>query len=107
MTYTKYLLFSILLVSPSMLLSQGMTRRVYRIGEVVCFWEPADERNRRAEDKVRLVGAQRKHCTLNGGHTDVQLVRVRQELWTRHTLHRCFSWYITQSHAGHMEWHAY
>lgn len=35
MTYTKYLLFSILLVSPSMLLSQGMTRRVYRIGEVV------------------------------------------------------------------------
>ena len=37
MTYTKYLLFSILLVSPSMLLSQGMTRRVYRIGEVVVF----------------------------------------------------------------------
>ena len=37
MTYTKYLLFSILLVSPSMLLSQGMTRRVYRIGEVIFF----------------------------------------------------------------------
>ena len=38
MTYTKYLLFSILLVSPSMLLSQGMTRRVYRISGGGGFW---------------------------------------------------------------------
>ncbi len=39
----------------------------------------ADERNRRAEDEVRLARTEREHRPLDGRHSDVQFVRIRQE----------------------------
>lgn len=40
--------------------------------------------------EVRLARTEREHCLIDGRHSDVQFVRVRQELRTRHALHRCF-----------------
>ena len=37
MTYTKYLLFSILVVCPSVLSAQGITRRIHQIDEVTVW----------------------------------------------------------------------
>lgn len=66
-----------------------------------------DERNRRAEDEVRLARTEREHCLIDGRHSDVQFVRVRQELRTRHALHRCFPRHVAQPHAGDVERHAH
>lgn len=88
MTYTKYLLFSILVVCPSVLSAQGITRRIHQIDEVTVWGQTADEGNRRAEDEVRFTRTERKYRPLDGGHPDVQLVRVCQELRPRHALDR-------------------
>ena len=50
----------------------------------------ADERHRRAEDEVRFTRTEREHRPLDGGHPDVQLVGLRQELRTRDALDRRF-----------------
>ena len=37
MIYTKYILFSLLLVCPSVLSAQGITRRIHQIDEVTVW----------------------------------------------------------------------
>ena len=67
----------------------------------------ADERNRRAEDEVRFARTEREHRPLDGRHLDVQLVRIRQELRTRHALDRRVPRNVAFTHAGDMERHAH
>ena len=62
-----------------------------------------DERNRRAEDEVRFARTEREHRPLDGRHPDVQLVGIRQELRSRHTLDRRLSRHVALAHAGNME----
>ncbi|MCS2983585.1 Plug domain-containing protein [Bacteroides xylanisolvens] len=98
MTYTKYLLFSILVVCPSVLSAQGIDpayspdRRGDRMGQT------ADEGNRRAEDEVRFTRTERKYRPLDGRHPDVQLVRICQELRPRHALDRRLPRHVAFSH---------
>ena len=63
----------------------------------------ADERNRRAEDEVRFTRTEREHRPLNGGHPDIQLVRVCQKLRPRHALDRCLPRHVAQPYAGDVE----
>ena len=67
----------------------------------------ADERNRCAEDEVRFTRTEREHRPLDGRHPDVQLVRIRQELRTRHALDRRVPRNVAFTHAGDMERHAH
>ena len=67
----------------------------------------ADERNRCAEDEVRFTRTEREHRPLDGRHPDVQLVRIRQELRTRHALDRRVPRNVAFTHASDMERHAH
>jgi hypothetical protein len=65
--------------------------------------QTADEGNRRAEDEVRFTRTERKYRPLDGGHPDVQLVRVCQELRPRHALDRRLPRHVAQPYAGDVE----
>ena len=56
MTYTKYLLFSILVVCPSVLSAQGITRRIHQIDEVTVWdFRSRAEFDQTAQSTARFV----------------------------------------------------
>lgn len=103
MTYTKYLLFSILVVCPSVLSAQGITRRIHQIDEVTVW----------GKRPMKEIGVQKTKFDSLALKENIALSMADiltfnssvfgQELRPRHALDRRLPRHVAQPYAGDVE----
>lgn len=84
MIYTKYILFSLLLVCPSVLSAQGITRRIHQIDEVTVWGKRPMKEIGVQKTKFDSLALKENIALSMADILTFNFVRVRQELRTRH-----------------------